>query len=212
MPYPANHHGKQRERIVQSARKLFNRHGFNAVTITRIMEGAGLTHGAFYTYFGSKDDLYTEALSCFFTDPHWKNSWDGIVFDPSKELGPQIVAAYLSPQHFDDIENSCPMVTLPADVARGGPEVRRAFENVFDGMVRLLSPGAAGQGAQTNAKAIAALCVGGMVVARAMGSRERADELRDACREVAMRLGGWTDGPRRRRAGKRQPPPKPAVA
>jgi TetR/AcrR family transcriptional repressor of nem operon len=192
MPYPTDHRDKQRERIVQSARKLFNRHGFNSVSIARIMAGAGLTHGTFYTYFDSKDDLYTKALSCFFTDPNWKNNWDGVVIDPSKELGPQIVQAYLSPQHFDDIENSCPMVALPSDVARGRPEAREAFEEVFNAMVTLLSRGASNKSAQTTASAIAALCVGGMVVARAMASRERADALRDSCREIAIKLGGWS--------------------
>jgi AcrR family transcriptional regulator len=31
------------------------------------MQGAGLTHGGFYSYFESKSDLYAEAMSCFFT-------------------------------------------------------------------------------------------------------------------------------------------------
>ena len=58
-------------------------------------------------------------LGCFFTDPNWKNRWEGVEIDPtSAEAAPQIVRAYLSRQHFDDVENSCPMVALPNDVAR----------------------------------------------------------------------------------------------
>jgi len=73
MPYPAGHRNAVRKKIVQSARRLFNRHGFDGVSLQQIMAGAGLTHGGFYSYFASKSDLYVEVLGCFFTDPEWKN-------------------------------------------------------------------------------------------------------------------------------------------
>ena len=83
------------------------------------MAGAGLTHGAFYGYFKSKSDLYADVLGCFFTDPEWKNCWEGVHVDlSSTDVGPQVVRAYLSRQHFEDVENSCPMVALPTDVSR----------------------------------------------------------------------------------------------
>ena len=193
MPYPAGHRQSQQEKIVQSARRLFNRHGFNDVSVAEIMAGAGLTHGTFYTYFDSKSDLYLKALDCFFTNPNWKNNWEGVTIDPAKTLGPQIVRAYLSDVHFDDVENSCPMIALPADVARGNDDAKLAFENVFNAMVATLKPGIDGTIASKaiTAEAIAALCIGGMVVARAMGTEARADQLRAAYREIALRLGGW---------------------
>jgi TetR/AcrR family transcriptional regulator, transcriptional repressor for nem operon len=79
MPYPARHRAEVKAKIVQSARRLFNRHGFDNVSIGQIMAGAGLTHGGFYSYFGSKSDLYIEVLGCFFTDPNWKNCWEGVI-------------------------------------------------------------------------------------------------------------------------------------
>jgi len=75
MPYPANHRDAVRARIVQSARRLFNRHGFDNVSVDRIMSAAGLTRGGFYKYFASKSDLYVEALAYFFTNPGWENTW-----------------------------------------------------------------------------------------------------------------------------------------
>src|SRR6202050_3226851 len=139
MPYPAGHHNETREKIVQSARRLFNRHGFDGVSVDQIMAGAGLTRGGFYSYFDSKSDLYAEVLGCFFTDPEWKNCWEGVDVDlASPDAGPQIVRAYLSRQHFDDVENSCPMVALPSDVARSDETVKAAFETVFKAMVTLL--------------------------------------------------------------------------
>jgi TetR/AcrR family transcriptional regulator, transcriptional repressor for nem operon len=199
MPYPEGHKARTRERIVESARRLFNRHGFDGVSIGAIMAGAGLTHGAFYSHFHSKSDLYTEVLSCFFTDPDWKNCWDSVSVDlASRNAGAEIVRAYLSRQHFENVENSCPMIALPGDVSRSSDAAKRAFEKVFAAMVDVLAHDAAAKGkaARGNAQAIAALCIGGMVVARAMENRAAADDLRDACQAVALRIGDWTKGRR----------------
>src|SRR5882672_11397848 len=139
MPYSADHRIARREQIVDSARHLFNRHGFDGVSLKQIMAGAGLTHGGFYSYFESKSDLYVEVLGCFFTDPEWKSCWEGVEVDLSSgDVGPQVVRAYLSRQHFEDVENSCPMVALPTDVARSGDSARAAFETVFRSMVSVL--------------------------------------------------------------------------
>jgi AcrR family transcriptional regulator len=72
MPYPVGHRDKVRMKIVQAARRLFNRNGFENTSVNQIMAAAGLTRGGFYSYFESKSDLYVEVLSCFFTDPNWK--------------------------------------------------------------------------------------------------------------------------------------------
>lgn len=214
MPYPTCHRAEVKKRIIASARGLFNRRGFDQVSLDEIMLGAGLTHGGFYSYFKSKSDLYVEALNCFFTDPEWKNCWEGCEVDlQSTDVGGQVIRAYLSRQHFEDVENSCPMVALPADVTRGSARLKRAFETVFAAMVSILersvseprlgSVRSAGRGrsrgsnhdsggnARSRAQAMAALCIGGMVVARAMENRASADALRDACMKVALELGGW---------------------
>lgn len=168
MPYPAGHCEAVRKSIIDSARKLFNRYGFENVSLNQIMAGAGLTHGGFYTYFKSKSDLYAEVLGCFFTDPQWKSCWEGVHVDlSSTDVGPQIVRAYLSRQHFEDVENSCPMVALPTDVARSGVSAKRAFETVFKAMVSVLERSLVQNDRRRRATAqgIAALSIGGMVVA-----------------------------------------------
>jgi len=201
MPYPTGHRAKVKKDIIDSARKLFNRHGFESVSLTRIMAGAGLTHGGFYSYFKSKSDLYAEVLGCFFTDPQWKSCWEGVHVDlSSTDVGPQVVRAYLSRQHFEDVENSCPMVALPTDVARSGVSAKRAFETVFKAMVSVLERSLIEKGRlrRTTAQSIAALSIGGMVVARTMVDRALADELRAACMAVALNLGGWNKNQKRK--------------
>ncbi len=196
MAYPSGHRSEVKRKIVQSARRLFNKHGFDNVSVSQIMAGAGRTHGGFYSYFGSKSELYSEVLGCFFTDPNWKSCWEGVEVDlKSTDVGAQVVRAYLSREHFEDVENSCPMVALPSDVSRNGKSVKGAFETVFKAMVSILERSSTVQGGKRrrSSQATAALCVGGMVVARALEDRELADELRAACMEVALELGGWAE-------------------
>ena len=66
MSYPAEHPEHRRlakQKIVRSARRLFNRRGFDIVSIDDVMADAGLTHGSFYSYLESKGDLYAEAVT-----------------------------------------------------------------------------------------------------------------------------------------------------
>jgi AcrR family transcriptional regulator len=194
MPYPAGHRDQVRRKIVDSARRLFNRDGFESVSVDSIMAHAGLTRGGFYTYFGSKSDLYAEVMRCFFTDPDWEHRWEGVEFNAAAEAGPQIVRAYLSRGHFEDVENSCPLIALPNDVARSDATVKAAFETVFKAMVALLGRDVRNstQSRENAAMAIAALCIGGMVVSRSMNDPALGDRLREAAAKTALQLGGWT--------------------
>ena len=194
MRYSPKQREETRARIISSARKLFNRFGFDAVTIEQIMADANLTHGGFYRHFTGKEALYAEVLQCFFTDPRWNKVWDGVEINlTAADIGPQIVRAYLSRQHFEEIDNACPMVVLPSDVARSGASARRAYQTAFEAMVNSLQRGSRSDGRpnRTSALAIAALCVGGMVIARASDDRAFADEVRDAALVVALKLGCW---------------------
>jgi TetR/AcrR family transcriptional regulator, transcriptional repressor for nem operon len=215
MPYPAAHRPAVKKRIIDSARKLFNLRGFESVSLQQIMAGAGLTHGGFYGYFRSKSDLYAAVLGCFFTDPEWKSCWEGVRVDlSSTDVGPQVVRAYLSRQHFEDVENSCPMVALPTDVARSGRSAKIAFQTVFKAMVNVLERSLIQNGRQrrVTAESIAALCIGGMVVARTLDDRGLADELRGACTTMALNLGGWDKKPKAKNGKSTRPQPRGRAA
>src|SRR3981189_3272363 len=158
------------------------------------MLGAGRTQGGFDARFRSKSSLYTKVLGCFFTDPEWKNHWEEVDV-ASSQAAAQVVKAYLSRQHFEDVENSCPMVALSTDVMRSGDDAKRAFEEVFAAMVGLLERNVSDEKQKRRAKAqaVAALWGGGMVVARGIEDRVVADELREACMSIALQLGGWVE-------------------
>ena len=190
-PMPASHskHDKIRERILDNATRLFNRHGFNAVSIDDVMGHAGLTRGSFYTYFSSKTDLYAQSVTrvvCAKRDA--SNGHEAAQFTPD-----QIVRNYLSDLHFEDREGSCPMIGLPSDISRTDRSVREAFESALRLMIECFeqTPEERAKPDRKRALAIAALCVGGMVLARSVEDRGLADEMREAAMTIALSLGNW---------------------
>jgi TetR/AcrR family transcriptional repressor of nem operon len=194
MPFTPEHKERTRERIVQSARRLFNRHGFTGVSIEEIMADAGLTRGGFYNHFSAKEELYAEVvqqvLSC--RESEGASHADGT---QPRSTGGEFVVAYLSPAHFADRDNGCPLMALPSDVARGGEPVKRAYRQVLEYMIEHLQAGVPGVKARERALAVAALCIGGMAVARAVDDVKLAHEIREAARDMALSLGGWNKLP-----------------
>jgi TetR/AcrR family transcriptional regulator, transcriptional repressor for nem operon len=193
MSYPIEHRRLTRQKIVLSARRLFNRHGFDAVSIDDVMADAGLTRGSFYSYFDSKGDLYAEAVTHILNEKQLLSS-DGVSIDPrAVNNAAQFIRDYLSLERFEDIDGTCPLIAFPTDFLRKEHRVRQAFETVLRVMIDVFEQALQrnGPAARSRAHAIAALCVGGMVLARSIEDRALADELREAAMGVALSLGQW---------------------
>lgn len=186
MPYAPEHKEQTRARIVECARRMFNRHGFEAVSIDQIMAAAGLTRGGFYHHFANKEQLYGEAIAGY----AGCNAMDS--GGPAGSIVLQMVNAYLSRQHLDDIDRHCPLIALPSDAARAGPTVRRTYQMLLGRMLGMFERGVdpADGDARQAAMAIAALCVGGMVLARTIEDDALAAEIREAARRMALEIGG----------------------
>ena len=192
MSYSKDHKQQVRATIVESARILFNRHGFDSVTIDMVMEDAGLTRGGFYNHFKSKESLYSEAVSSFLMGrgAQWREQ-AGI--DPSNlnaDMSRQMIQSYLSDEHLEDLDGQCPMIALPSDVSRASPEVQAAYQILLESMVHLFEKGFEKSAKDTREKALsmAALCVGGMVLAKTLPSSLLAKEVQAAARNVASNM------------------------
>jgi TetR/AcrR family transcriptional regulator, transcriptional repressor for nem operon len=160
MPYTAEHKEATRRRILESARRLFSDKGFAQVSIDEVMDHAGLTRGGFYRHFRDKSQLYAEAVRWFLC-PDAPKPWQGR--SKRKRQAERVVDAYFSRDHFSDRESCCPLLTTPADILDGDADVRSAYSAVLK---RLVSIFEADLGDRDEALALAALCVGGMVLAR----------------------------------------------
>ena len=189
MPYAHDHKDKTRTRIVESARILFNRHGFENVTIDMVMEAANLTRGGFYNHFQSKEELFAAAVSAFLMGrgAQWRAEAGIDPTKPTREAASQMLCSYLSKKHLGDLDGQCPMIALPSDVSRSNPEVQAAYQRLLEAMVGLFETSLSGSKGhkRRTALTLAALCVGGMVLARTLP----ASKLSEAVRSAAYRHG-----------------------
>jgi AcrR family transcriptional regulator len=194
MPYLPEHKERTRERIIESARVLFNRRGFDQVSIDDLMKHAGLTRGGFYRHFESKDALYACAVASFSTcNPFAKRvAAKGTPRRSPRELARLLIRLYLSDEVLDDVDQHCPLVALPSDVARAGLEPRAAYTTVVENMAHVFRAAMpeGDQNAERNALLIVSLCVGGMVLARTTDDAKLRKELRAAARIQALALIG----------------------
>ncbi len=191
MPYPADHKDRTRARIVESARVLFNRRGFDAVSIDDVMKGAGLTRGGFYHHFPSKESLYAAAVSSFVScNPFNERQERAPRRRTPRQLAELLVDTYLSDEVLADVDKHCPLVALPSDVARAGLQPRASYTRLVDGMLSIFR-GAFPKGdrqAKRKAQLMVNLCVGGMLIARTTDDPGLRKELRATARSEAMRL------------------------
>lgn len=194
MPYGPEHKERTRARIVECARIQFNRHGFEAVSIDAVMAEAGLTRGGFYNHFKSKEELFAAAIASFLMGrgAMWRSAAGVDPSNPAPEMAAQMIAGYLSPDHLGDLDGQCPMIALPSDVARSKPDVQAAYQLLLTAMVELFENSLDGVDDEARRKALvlAALCVGGMVLARTLPDSDLAEEVRSAAHDEAQHIAG----------------------
>ncbi len=191
MPYAPDHKEKTRARIVDSARVLFNRHGFEAVSIDEVMKRAGLTRGGFYHHFSSKEALSAAAVSSFVScNPFNERREQSPRKRTPRQLAALLVDTYLSDETLADVDKHCPLVALPSDVARAGLQPRAAYTQLVEGMLHIFRAAFPGSDRQAARKAqlMVNLCVGGMLIARTTDEPVLRKQLRATARSEALRL------------------------
>jgi TetR/AcrR family transcriptional repressor of nem operon len=151
-------HGK---RILAAAGRLFRQRGFDDVTVADVMKDAGLTHGAFYGYFPSKEALIAEAVGKALPPAPDKA-------EPRRPAG-QFADDYLSVKHRDNLANACLFSSLGTEAARGSADLRHRMTEAV--RCRINHLGAETEGDTANEKRRAAVAawsamVGAMVLAR----------------------------------------------
>jgi TetR/AcrR family transcriptional repressor of nem operon len=173
MRYPAKETAAKHERIVKEASRLFRERGFENVTVGEVMKAAGLTHGAFYAHFGSKQELQEAAVAY-----GQKLSADRAAgYTATKKSRRDYADRYLSPRHRDNPGGGCTMAALAPEVARSTPELKIAFER---GLEEILT---ASGGDRKEAIFEAAALLGGVVLARTVQDRQLSDEILETVRQ-----------------------------
>ncbi|MFL5778751.1 MAG: TetR/AcrR family transcriptional regulator [Chloroflexota bacterium] len=180
--YGKGHKQATRRRIMDAAGRRLKRDGIDGSGVATLMADAGLTNGAFYAHFDSKDDLVASTVA-----DQLRAQRDAFSVQSLEE----IVRGYLSPQHRDDTEGGCPSAALLDEIARSSDGVKRAYT---DGQLAIIDDAAARlapddrQSTHVRTLSVFALMVGTLQVSRALADRRLADEVLEQGIQNALAL------------------------
>jgi TetR/AcrR family transcriptional regulator, transcriptional repressor for nem operon len=170
------------ERIVSAAARAIRRSGYDGTGVADIMKEAGLTHGAFYAHFSSREDMLAEAASRACAEAAAATA-DAVAKVPAGKALEALARIYLSPEHLAAIEAGCPLAALGSETPRQAPEVRRALTRHLKEMTDLVArqlPDWGQPSAHDQALATVSTLVGALVLARAVDEPALSERLRAA--------------------------------
>jgi AcrR family transcriptional regulator len=187
MRYEKGHKDETRRHILDVASAQFRESGIAAVGLAGIMSEAGLTNGAFYSHFASKEELVREVLTDALTrreERHKANLENGVALETT-------IRDYLSTRHRDRAGTGCPTAALVAEIARHPKATRDAFTGkVADIIVLMAEQIRQGSAKERRRKAITiySTMVGALQLARAVNDKSLSDEILENAVEAAVAI------------------------
>jgi AcrR family transcriptional regulator len=187
MRYDKGHRDETRRHILNVASAKFRESGIAGVGLAGIMSEAGLTNGAFYTHFASKEELVREVLTDALTrreERHKANIENGVAVET-------VIRDYLSTRHRDRADTGCPTAALVAEIARHPKATRDAFTCKISDIIALMAEqirqGSA-EDRRRKAITIYSTMVGALQMARAINDRKLSDEILENAVEAAVTI------------------------
>jgi AcrR family transcriptional regulator len=187
MRYSKGHKQATRQRIVEASGRRFKQDGIEGAGVASLMSDAGLTNGAFYAHFGSKEDLVANVLA-----DQLRAQRQTFAAQPPGRAGLEaIIRAYLSPEHRDQCADGCAAAALLDEIARRPAATRQVFTDellgTMDNIAARLDPTDAATG-RSDALTLFGLMLGTLQLARALTDRDLSDQLLARGVETALRL------------------------
>ena len=180
------------ERIVDAAARAIRRSGYDGTGVADIMKEAGLTHGAFYAHFESREAMLVEAVDRAGAQANAVAS-SVIASVPYEQALQAMMQVYLSKEHIDGIESGCPISALGSEMPRQSDEVRRAATLRIKEMIDLVArqfPDWGQPAAHERALVTVSTMVGTLILARAVDDDALSDAL---CASTLKQLGSVRD-------------------
>jgi TetR/AcrR family transcriptional regulator, transcriptional repressor for nem operon len=187
MRYGKGHKQATRQRILEAAGRRFKQDGIDGAGVAAVMSDAGLTNGAFYAHFASKEDLVANVLA-----DQLRVQRQNFDSQPPARAGLEaFIRSYLSPQHRDQCADGCPSAALLDEIVRRPAATRQVFTDELlstadDVAARLDRTDA--EAAREDALTILGFMIGALQLARALGDRDLSDQILARSREAALKL------------------------
>lgn len=174
--YDAQHKAETRRRILETAGSHFKQSGIDSSGIATLMSDAGLTNGAFYAHFQSKDDLVANVVA-----DQLRRQRDSLKsLPPGRAALEEFVRGYLAPNHRDDPSTGCPSAALLAEIGRGNDAVRNSYTQGMQSIVEVVAAQLSPRdpsAARTRALGLFTLLVAILQLARAVSDRQLSDDI-----------------------------------
>ena len=165
-----------RRRIIEVAGRRLKRDGIDGSGIAKLMADAGLTNGAFYAHFESKEDLLAHALAKQLHEQRQIFSAQ----TPDRAGLEQLVREYLSVQHRDNLEGGCASAALLDEIGRSTDATKRVYTDgmlgVIDDLAARLAPDDP-HSVRVKTLSVFALMIATLQLSRALADRQLADEV-----------------------------------
>jgi TetR/AcrR family transcriptional repressor of nem operon len=173
------------DKILDAAARRIREEGLDGAAIAPVMRDAGLTHGAFYSHFSSKDELGGAAFARAITTgrSQWIKPMRG---ESWRERLSILAKRYLTTAHRDDLSTSCGFATLSSDAAHASNQFRASYEHELRGSLAAICDG--DNDRLDDAIALMTVCVGGMALARAVADPKFSGRILRVAREAAAKL------------------------
>jgi AcrR family transcriptional regulator len=172
--YTKEHKEATRARIIETAGRRFKQDGIDGSGIATLMADAGLTNGAFYAHFDSKDHLVATVVG----EEIGRQATNFGELPPGRAGLEEFVGWYLSRDHRDHRDLGCPSAALLDEIGRCAKDTKRAYtkgtKTILDEICTRLSPEDPGSALGT-AVALFAMIIGTMQLARALSDRKLSD-------------------------------------
>lgn len=178
---------QSRERIISAAAQTIRERGIDALSIGELMRSVGLTHGAFYVHFESRDALVAAALERALLDGEAASA--AARRGVGKRTVKSILNNYLSRAHRDAPGAGCAVAALAGDVARSGPATRRAMMQKMDNYLAAMAEaqgGAPDEQAEDFSLAAWSTMVGAIALSRVFAGDPRSDRVLAAARQMIL--------------------------
>ena len=196
MRYPVDHKAKAREALLRAGTRSLKTCGFNGIGVDDLAAAAGVTSGAFYSNFPSKEAMLEAVIDAGVGEPFLSDT-DSATFAEGRARLISFVQDYISADHSIDAAEGCVMPALSADVSRAQPPIKDAYQRKMTALVHRIAELLDGDASDRNRRAwsIVALMVGAIVISRGIPeqSESRTAPL-DSALSTASRLIDADDG------------------
>ena len=192
MRYDSDHKERTRQRVLSEAAAAIRAVGPDGIGVAGLMAKAGLTHGAFYAHFESKDDLVAQAVAHMFDESYQRFLARTEHPDPAIAIE-RFIDSYLSTRHRDHPDHGCPLPSLSGELARLPGPARANFTAGLHRLTRSMAKRIVELGrsdADPLASSVVAEMVGALALSRAVAKPSESDALLEASRRsIKARIG-----------------------